>query len=160
MFPFCGIFCTKNADNEPLKTGHGGHQLLFRSEIRQKRGVSTTTCVSEEYNFHQTKGQLLRCQSTVLALQEQCFWYTIYYVLRTQERLFGSARTVLLKNCTTAPGVQEPSNCEEILKIAFSALLVCEKSESRFLAVFYYKSGRKSGRFNSMFPCFNPSILM
>ena len=36
MFPFCGIFQMKNADNEPLKTGHGGHQLLFCSEIRQK----------------------------------------------------------------------------------------------------------------------------
>jgi hypothetical protein len=33
---FCGIFQMKNADNEPLKTGHASHQLLFRSEIRQK----------------------------------------------------------------------------------------------------------------------------
>ena len=35
-FPFCGIFRMKNADNEHLKIGHGGHQLLFCSEIRQK----------------------------------------------------------------------------------------------------------------------------
>ena len=41
--------------------------------------------------------------------------------------------------------MQEPPNRERILKSTRSALLICEKSESCFLAVFHYKSDSGCG---------------
>jgi hypothetical protein len=52
---------------------------------------------------------------------------------------------VLLENCTTAPGVQEPPNREQNLKFALFALLICEKPESLFSAVFYYNPRPENG---------------
>ena len=61
---------------------------------------------------------------------------------------------MLLENCTTAPGVQEPPNSEQNLKFALSALLVCEKSESRFSTVFYYNLRCEDSPINLIFVVF------